>query len=114
MNPLAAAAAAAIRAAVEVGAKSGTKSSWCLRSAAVDGRLDGAPAGVQIGIAGGEIDDQQLAPLGARALEGSGDAAHSVTPRRLAIVPMSLSPRPDRLTTTSAPSRSRPAMAGKP
>ena len=64
-------------------------------------------------VAGGDVGDQRLPALGLEGLEGGGDAAHlgpfttwprhegrqkNSAPDRSATVPMSLSPRPDRLT----------------
>src|SRR6185295_13764100 len=59
-----------------------------------------------------QVDDQRRALLRLRAREAVGEPAHRVTPRREAIVPMSLSPRPETLTMTIAPSGSDAATFG--
>ena len=53
-------------------------------------------------IAGGDERNQRLAPLSAQQLESLSDAAHTSIPSSAATVWMSLSPRPERLTTRMA------------
>src|SRR5207244_4230636 len=63
-------------------------------------------AGLVVGVLRGQVDDQRGALARLRAREAVTQPTHSVTPRRAAMVPMSLSPRPETLTMTMAPSGS--------
>jgi len=58
---------------------------------------------VGIRIAGGDVGHEGGASALAQGLEAGLDAAHTRIPSKAATVWMSLSPRPDRFTSTSAP-----------
>ncbi len=59
-----------------------------------------ARVGRRIGIAGGKIGHEPGAILTPKLREPLRDSRHSFIPCRAATVSMSLSPRPDKLTTT--------------
>ena len=71
------------------------------------GRLDQRRRDVETWIAGGEIGDDSQLPLGPQPGEHRGDPAHP--PLAWRTMSRSLSPRPDRLTSTISSAASAPA-----